>query len=56
MLTHPDIKDAGVVGVADEDAQELPLAFVVKVNNSVLTEQEVAKFVEGLLLKNCVRF
>jgi 4-coumarate--CoA ligase len=44
LLTHPKIKDCGVVGKPDEIAGELPLAFVVKDDNS-LTEKEVLKFV-----------
>lgn len=29
LLDHPDVVDAGVVGVADDFAGEVPLAFVV---------------------------
>jgi 4-coumarate--CoA ligase len=30
LLSHPDVVDAAVVGVPDEDAQEVPKAFVVR--------------------------
>lgn len=45
-MTHPKIKDCGVIGKPDEAAGELPLAFVVKSDPS-LTEFEVMNFVKG---------
>lgn len=39
--------DAGVIGVPDEAAGELPMAFVVKKRNSKLTEKDVMDFVAG---------
>lgn len=48
LLTHPDIKDAAVVGLPDEVAGELPLAFVVKQsNNNNITADEIVKYVNG---------
>jgi 4-coumarate--CoA ligase len=47
LLTNPKIRDAAVVGVPDEDAGELPLAFVVTDSGVVLTEVEVKQFIEG---------
>lgn len=44
LLTHPKIKDCGVIGKPDENVGELPTAFVVKLDES-LTEEEVVKFV-----------
>ncbi|KAJ6641093.1 Luciferin 4-monooxygenase [Pseudolycoriella hygida] len=44
LVTHPMIKEAGVVGKPDENAGELPLAFVVR-NNPNLTEEDVVLFV-----------
>lgn len=44
LLTHPKIKDAAVIGIPDERAGELPLAFVVKADDT-LTEEEVINFV-----------
>nr|CAH7764266.1 unnamed protein product [Callosobruchus chinensis] len=46
LLTHNSIEDAAVVGLPDEMAGELPLAFVVKKPGAKLTEREVEKFIE----------
>ena len=45
LLSHPEIVDAGVAGVPDEEAGELPRAFVVKREVSTLTEDQVSSFV-----------
>lgn len=45
LLSNPKIKDAGVIGIPDERAGELPLAFVVKQPGANLTESEVKNFV-----------
>lgn len=47
LLTHPDIRDAGVVGIPDEEAGELPMAFVVKDPGSAICEEDVVKFIAG---------
>lgn len=46
-MTHPSIKDCAVVGLPDDEAGELPLAFVVKKPGRTLTEEEVKKYVAG---------
>ena len=51
LLSHPKIKDAGVIGIPDEECGELPLAYVVKQPNVKLTEKEVIDFVAELLSK-----
>ncbi|KAJ8970912.1 hypothetical protein NQ314_000962 [Rhamnusium bicolor] len=45
LLTHSAIQDAAVIGLPDEDAGELPLAYIVKKPEKNVTEQEVEKFV-----------
>ncbi|KAL1812654.1 hypothetical protein ACET3Z_022719 [Daucus carota] len=45
LLTHPTISDAAVVPMIDEKAGEVPVAFVVRLNGSTTTEEEIKQFV-----------
>lgn len=45
LLSHPKVADAAVIGVLDDDKQEIPKAFIVPVPDSGLTTDEVAAFV-----------
>ena len=45
LLSHPQIADAAVVGVHDEAGEEVPKAFVVKLQDAELTEADVMAFV-----------
>lgn len=47
ILSHPAVADAAVVGILDEYAGELPLAYIVLKADSELTEEEIKKFVAG---------
>ena len=46
LLTHDEIADAGVIGVPDEEAGEVPVGFVVLAQGSSLTEQDVKDYVK----------
>lgn len=61
LLKHKGIADAGVIGVADERAGEIPMAFVVRQPNAKLTETDVIEYVAKNLsaakhLRGGVRF
>lgn len=45
LLAHPQIADAAVIGVNDQDGQEIPKAFVVRQPGSELSAEEVMAFV-----------
>lgn len=47
LLTHDAIADAGVVGVPDVEAGELPRAYVVKKAGRQLTENDVIRYVNS---------
>lgn len=47
LLTHDAIADAGVVGVPDVEAGELPRAYVVKKEGRQLTEYDVIRYVDS---------
>ncbi|KAG5674516.1 hypothetical protein PVAND_004478 [Polypedilum vanderplanki] len=46
LLSHPKIKDAGVIGIPNNVVGELPFAFVVKLPEVELTEKEVQDFIK----------
>jgi acyl-CoA synthetase (AMP-forming)/AMP-acid ligase II len=45
LLSHPQIQDAAVVGVLDEDKQEIPKAFIVAAPGMELRAEDVMSFV-----------
>lgn len=45
LINHPHISDAAVVGMKDEAAGEVPIAFIVKSNGTQITEDDIKQFV-----------
>jgi len=45
LLSHPDVVDAAVIGVEDDDGQEVPKAYVVRREDSGLDEGVVIEWV-----------
>ncbi|KAH6829238.1 4-coumarate:CoA ligase 2 [Perilla frutescens var. hirtella] len=45
LLNHPHISDAAVVSMQDEQAGEVPVAYVVRSNGSTITDDEIKQFV-----------
>jgi len=45
LLGHPKVMDAAVIGVLDDDKQEIPKAFIVAAPGADLTDTEVMEFV-----------
>ncbi|XP_061974649.1 probable CoA ligase CCL5 [Populus nigra] len=45
LLGHPQVLDAAVIPVEDEEAGQIPMAYVVRTAGSELTEEQVIQFV-----------
>jgi 4-coumarate--CoA ligase len=47
LLTHPAVADAAVIGLADDEAGEIPVGFVVLKPDQSVTEDDIMAFVAG---------
>ncbi len=47
LLTHPDVADAAVIGRPDEDAGEIPAAYIVLRPGAEATAEDIMEFVGG---------
>ncbi len=47
LLTHPDVADAAVIGRPDEEAGEIPAAYVVLRQGAEATAEDIMEFVAG---------
>ena len=50
ILTHPAVADVCVVGLLDEEAGELPMAFVVKKPDVAVEADDIIKYVHGIFI------
>jgi o-succinylbenzoate---CoA ligase len=51
LLSHPNVEDAGVTGIEDANWGQVPLAFIVKKEGTVLLEDELMEFCQKRLAK-----
>jgi acyl-coenzyme A synthetase/AMP-(fatty) acid ligase len=47
LLRHPDVADAAVVGLPDDEAGEIPAGYVVLRPDATASPEEIMRFVAG---------
>ena len=47
LVTHPDVLDVAVIGIPDDEAGELPKAFIVRRPDSTVSAPDLQEFVAG---------
>jgi len=55
LLTHPDVQDAAVIGVRDDEGEEVPKAFVVRRDEGLLADDLMAWVAERVAPHKKVR-
>jgi len=48
ICSHPLVADAGVIGIQNEEAGELPKAFVALKKGATMKQEEMEQFVAGI--------
>lgn len=51
LINHPDVNEAAVVGIPEEEFGEQPMAFIVRRPGSTLTEEDLTNYLEGQLAR-----
>lgn len=50
LLEHSDIFDAAVIGIPDDEAGEVPKAFVVRKQGSRVSEEDIIQFIQSMFI------